>query len=472
MSLRGLVLAVARIVAVGAIATTPSSSRLKPLGLGGFVSIPMRLYKQDCTNTKRAVLAQVPGAGMTPASVTPFQEVLKDGFYEVACVKDFMYEHGDKFGDGKFAYELGDVSNVSIVLYETHVSAEDREPMTHDVCFKFCRTIPDMLFFGLTHGRDCYCAPYYTPEASDSSTCDAVCEGDNTMMCGGMSKSTVFQMHECSDTASDIADATAKMSTVTNGLAQVSSEAKTVAESMQSIADSLQPAFGKVGDSAATGLLQLAKVTAGKLLAAAAAGAELVDNMKGLDTSAQSAGAASGFEAVTAAESLVAQMGTITTKGEGAADELSEALALAKPPTSAANGSSALYYPVMYFVDKDHTEVPSTCGGNPAQEAIVSDFQGCAAACTAAVGPPSCVGFSYLSQGAEGLCFLFNALTSTTFYTGCSSSAFLQRSIKDAAGTKCMAKFKDFEGTSLAPDPSGKCAKCLKSATKADRCFE
>merc|ERR1719316_1800921 len=98
-------------------------------------------------------------------AVTPFQEVMKDGFYEVDCVKDYMHEQGDKAG-------------VSIVHYSMVVKTEDQEPMTPDVCFKFCRTVPDMIFFGLSLGRDCYCAPYFKAMAGDSSDCDAVCEGD------------------------------------------------------------------------------------------------------------------------------------------------------------------------------------------------------------------------------------------------------------------------------------------------------
>merc|ERR1719316_2047477 len=69
--------------------------------------------------------------------------------------------------------------------------------MTHEVCFEFCRSVPNMLFFGLAHGRDCYCAPFYDMMAGDSSECNAVCEGDTDTMCGGMQKSSIFQMHSC-----------------------------------------------------------------------------------------------------------------------------------------------------------------------------------------------------------------------------------------------------------------------------------
>jgi len=138
---------------------------------------------------------------MNPAKITPFKETHMDGFRLVGCMKDSMHLHGDKFGDGKFSYELGDVSNVSIVNYDNHVAKEDRKPMTHAVCYAFCRSIKEMSFFGLTHGRDCYCTPFFKEIAGDSSMCDAVCEGDTSIMCGGMSKSSIFEMHACDDTA-------------------------------------------------------------------------------------------------------------------------------------------------------------------------------------------------------------------------------------------------------------------------------
>merc|ERR1719321_529210 len=114
---------------------------------------------------------------------------MKDGYVLVDCVKDYMYSFGDKFGANKHDYKLGPVSNVSIVHYDAFVPKEDRQTMTQSVCFEFCRTVPDMLFFGLINGRDCYCAPYYKPMESDSSACDKQCVGDPTLMCGGGSKS-------------------------------------------------------------------------------------------------------------------------------------------------------------------------------------------------------------------------------------------------------------------------------------------
>ena len=50
------------------------------------------------------------------------------------------------------------------VRYTDRVDVEKQQSMTPSICFEFCRTVPDMLHFGLVNGRDCYCAPYYTQD--------------------------------------------------------------------------------------------------------------------------------------------------------------------------------------------------------------------------------------------------------------------------------------------------------------------
>jgi len=468
-------------------------SPLAPLGHESIVTVPMRLYRHDCGRTGHpSALMQVdapgPGAGM--GAVTPFQEVLKDGFYEVDCVKDYMLEHGDKFGDGKFAYEIEDKAGVTIVHYSLVVKTEDQEPMTPDVCFKFCRTVPDMMFFGLTHGRECYCAPYFKAMAGDSSSCDAVCDGDNTLVCGGMSKSSIFQMHECSDAKENVAAAAVKLTAVGDELTKSATAAKHAQEVLDTSAADLQTAFGKVGDSAATELLQSAKVFAGRIQEKVDASAKLdIATLATEATATASGGAVDSFEATSEAEDLTARIETAVAKGATFVEEL-EALTAKAAPEAGSNASASLYYPVMYFVDKEFGDVPSTCGGTSAGEPSYGSFATCASSCDAAVG--SCVGFSFIAKeiapsndlpGSEGLCFLFSKLLSATYYTGCGGGTkFLQKGhlrihasqkrTMAAVDTKCVAKFEDFEGVSLKPDASGKCEKCLESVTKADRCFE
>merc|ERR1719428_366417 len=136
----------------------------------------------------------------------PFVKVLKDGYYEVGCFKDAMYINGDKFGDNKDQYKM-ESSGVSIAVYKELVLKESQVPMTPRACFEFCRTVPDMVFFGITNGRDCYCTPYYKPMAGNADTCDSGCEGDPAVMCGNQEKSTIWEMHLCDDTADELANA-------------------------------------------------------------------------------------------------------------------------------------------------------------------------------------------------------------------------------------------------------------------------
>merc|ERR1719356_65260 len=238
-------------------------------------------------SAKRAhTKAKLPGAGMQP--VAPFLTSYMDGYYMVGCVKDDMFLHGDKFGDGKYSYKVGPVSNVSIVHYSEVIPKEDTEATTHEVCFAFCRTVKDMSFFGLTHGRDCYCTPYYNQIAGDSSDCDAVCEGNPTTMCGGMTKSSIFEMHSCDDAVANLQGASSAAQAQRMKLVSILAEVSTSATSMQQSAASLQKSFGKVGDSAATTLFQSAKTFAGELEASAVDGLKLATKIEALESDAAS----------------------------------------------------------------------------------------------------------------------------------------------------------------------------------------
>jgi hypothetical protein len=80
--------------------------------------------------------------------------------------------------------------------------------------------------------------------------------------------------------------------------------------------------------------------------------------------------------------------------------------------TALPSGAAAQYYPVMHFVDKNQTGMPSTCGGDVAASPMLATIDECAASCDAT--PGSCVGFSYFPHADGDLCFLFSRLTSAT----------------------------------------------------------
>eukprot|EP00929_Paragymnodinium_shiwhaense_P047543 TRINITY_DN2410_c0_g2_i1.p2 TRINITY_DN2410_c0_g2~~TRINITY_DN2410_c0_g2_i1.p2 ORF type:complete len:452 (-),score=177.56 TRINITY_DN2410_c0_g2_i1:60-1415(-) len=404
-----------------------------------------------------------PGAGLS--SVTPFVESYHDGYMMIGCVKDDMLLHADKFGDGKFSYKMGDVSNVSIVHYSEVVASEDAEPMTHSVCFDFCRSLPEMGFFGINNGRDCYCTPYYKQIAGDSSDCDAVCDGNPGTMCGGKTKSSIFSMHACNDAAQNLAAASEAALKQQSALESQATKVTDVSAQIMDASSSLQKAFGMVGDSVITAQIQDAKVWAGELEHAADAGAALVQSVGEVDTEA--AGTTGGT--TPEMEKATAALNEATAKAKGSEEELAELAEQVFPPESDANASS-LYYPVMYFVDKEFKDMPSTCGGDAVGKTVYSDFEGCAEACEKTAG--KCQAFTWLSAPDGGLCFMLSKVKSTTYYTGCGAAKFLQqKKSTTATEAKCVVKFSDFDGTTLKPDASGKCKQCLKEAKKADRCF-
>jgi len=420
---------------------------------------------------------------MTPSAITPYQTTMKDGFSMVTCAKDEMLLNADKHGDGKFSYTMGAVSNVSIIHYTEMIAREDLETMTVEVCYGFCRTIPEMHFFGITNGRDCYCTPYFKQVAGDSSDCDAPCDGNPTTMCGGKSKSSIYEMHQCNNTAEDLATADSLANTSLVTLSAVEADVAAAGASMQEAGAKLQEAFGQVGDPVAAGNCQKAKDFAGEVVHAAEAGATAATTLTELR--AKAAGGA--LDTIEATEELTVSL----SKATEAADANKLALTkVAKKAIAPTTNTSIQYYSVMYFVDKDFVDMPSTCGGDLAADPLVGDHGNCAAACDNVVG--ECVGYSYMADGSSGLCFLFSKFTTVTYYTGgAKAEGFLQRREEPLSGpppgempskempskeaapagvtAQCVAKLSEFEGTNITPQGSGKCKNCLKELTKADR---
>jgi len=456
-----------KVVGIAALCSTASAGFLDSRN-EHIVSMPMHQYKQDCgtqstlrTIPGAAALLQegnVPGAGVD--KFEPFKTVLKDGFLAVDCVKDYMYYRGDKFGDNKHDYKLGQVSDVSIVHYEDHVAKEDRVEMTQKVCFEFCRTVPNMGFFGIVNGRGCYCEPYFKPMESDSTQCDSVCEGDKTLMCGGKSKSSVFAMHMCDSTSDDVSTRSGTASSLKATMDAKVTTAKGLSGDMQSFGAALQKSFGAVGDSGAGGLAQDAKVFAGELVHKAEDADAAAGKLGSLATDANGLKDFTDPATVTKAERIMEGIDEAVAEGEAVTDELDKLTALASPsPTSA--GAAKQYQSVMYFVDKEYEGNPSTCSGDQVGKPIVGESEdGCASACDANIH--SCVGFQHFSDGKNQLCFRFSKFSTGFHYTGCKGPS---------TTAKCYAKLSKFEGTTLKPNPSGKCAQCFKKVTKADRCY-
>jgi len=378
-----------------------------------------------------------------------------DTLTRVVC--DQLFEKGDKHGNGKFSYKLEDVSNVSIIHYKETVPKEDRKDMTPDVCFNFCRTIPSMVFFGLIHGRDCYCEPFHHRIAGDSSSCDEVCEGAHGKMCGGMKKSSIFEMHMCSDTVKELSSSKGRAFVTVNWGERTGSSLVTLANGMQKQAEKYQSSFGKVGDLVVSDLMQATKVWAGKLVHAGENASKLAKSLQGYvaDADRMKRIDISDFGAVTSAEKLIKRMytdGAVTKKTTQHAWDL---MKLANRGLGGW-GRDVQYYPIMYFVDQAHLNTPTTCGGVWDEKTIygVSPDE-CASACDRQTVKPECVGFSFYEGG---LCFLFSKFKSVTYYTKCDVESSKPESVPEPP----VIDFKD--GTKIEDNLKGE-----KEGTKEAR---
>jgi len=352
--------------------------------------------------------------------------------------------------------------------------------MTHDVCFEFCRTLANMTYFGITKGRECYCMAFYEAMSDDSSICDVVCDGDQSTMCGGTTKSNIFGMHSCGSTATDLTGSKGALSQSSTTLTTLEGKVSTASKNMQSAAAAWQTLLDTAGASGASKLMLSAKVFAGDLEKAAGAAKEITSGVGKLESDADGMSGSDFKDSATLkkAEKLLSGMDKTAAKADEAAEGLNKLLAEAAPDAKGSKNASKAYYSIMYFVDKEFESLPSTCSGEVSKKPLLGSMDACAQACDADV--QNCVGFSYFPAAGEltkgGLCFLMSKFTTVKYWAGCAKKTlFLQHSAAtapkvDASAVKCVAKLSQFEGISLKPDKSGKCSLCLNEAEKADRC--
>merc|ERR1719327_1110834 len=217
------------------------------------------------------------------------------------------------------------------------------------------------------------------------------------------------------------------------------------------------------------------------------------------------------FSVAEKAEDLTDEIEQATAEADVRAQELAKMLVETSPDLiNTTVNTIDLYKHIMYFVDGSKVGVPATCTGALLGTPMIASLDGCAKACEHR--SDECAGFTWFDNW---LCFTFSELREVMYYTGCDTS-FLQDQrvptkhadlqlrasaaqaaprgapaqpsksdmatealaatvegtayVHPDAAALCYAKFSRFTGTTLKPDPSGKCKQCLKKATKADRC--
>lgn len=282
-------------------------------------------------------------------------------------------------------------------------------------------------------------------------------------MCGSKTKSSIWEMHMCANTAQDLANAVNASKKITDPLQAASGIAANAGKRGQKGSASLQHIFGQAGDPTASDLLQQAKVRAGELTHMSDDANKLLQGLTAAQEKAAGTQQVQSLAAVKEAEALVSSINADTAKAKTTLQTLSAEVAY----YSQANNANATkeYYPLMYFVDTAFVNYSTTCGGDLATKPLFVNETQCATVCNALL--TSCAGFGFFkpkqTQGSSSVCFLFSKLKSATYYTGCKDEPQNQ--------AKCSLKFASFVGTSLKPDPSGKSTWALKELTNAARCF-
>lgn len=399
-------------------------------------------------------MTQTPADGSGPdgtvAGAAINANILKDGYWYVDCKTDAMFSQGDKFGDGAQRFEEGLTHGTSIVRYDVIHDRETQKPMTPQVCFDFCRTVPEMQYFGLTEGRACYCMHFYVQKAGDG-VCDLPCEGDSATTCGGKDKSSLYQMHECEGGFSS------KVSDYQNGIWKDAQQLRSARYYADYAAEDLQDAgdyLESVGDGTASALAQAAKAAVSPI-------AKLYARLdKDYQTMQSSFSELSGFNphssSLSAADRKASEANMKKNiahmkKVMAALPDDQAAIRAVLPWTDASMQRDALNYEDFedyeasndawdayqeeqddhaddtlraaatyeHIVGRDDETTGAVCGGELTGEPkVYASAADCAFFCDNHAPRGSddhCVGFQYFND-YDGLCFLFKKVTELTTY--------------------------------------------------------
>jgi len=393
--------------------------------------------------------------------------VLKDGFFEVGCFFDTMLSAGDLYGNDKDKYNMGH-ANVAIALYDELLLDADKEPMTPTVCFEFCRTLPDMVFFGISNGQQCYCTPYYQPKPGDESQCNQPCPGDNTLFCGNMKgKSSIYEMHLCNDVAEDLTTTMEAAKDAMDYYMETALLAQEIGDKMTASGKALQKVAGLSGapGAAANGV---AAQKASKAVTQAFMGESemytkcLAAYKLGKDhETADMTVSGNAIAAEHATRDMKATVGAVISGAAAAHDKIILAYPIVDQVTfhDEPDGGDAMAMGLKGYVAGDEQKLPdfrpgtyafdptynpkhSSCTGVPIGSPMMGlGKSGCALACEATVHPDMCVGFShYTLTGADDICFMFMDIEDVETFVGPALIQTKGKATADPAAAYCGIK--------------------------------
>jgi hypothetical protein len=393
----------------------------------------------------------------------PFVTVLKDGFFEVGCYHDAMLEFGDKFGDDKDKYgSVASHANVSIAKYRELVLKDEQKQMTPRICYEFCRSLPRMVFFGIHNGNECYCEPYFKPQAGDDANCDVGCQGDPTQMCGNAKgKSTIFEMHLCDDTAEDLAEHSQTAEEELTYFFETAGLAVELGKKMSEAGDALEEVGGLSGSPLSGDLGMAAKQAGGDLSKAFIAGRKDYEKLLAAANDAQGleGGDFTSATTVRQVEHAVEAIKENDDKVHKAAQAIHKLVKASYPAVDyevfgedvskdslakdLEGGFVANDYRLATYAmgERDLTPQGVTCSGKAVGAPMLGlGLNGCGVACENTVFPTKCVAFShYEVEGKEDICFMFADVTDVEAFE--EPASLVQKSNKDKS-TKAAAVCK------------------------------
>lgn len=363
-------------------------------------------------------VAKNDGADGTVAGQAPHEQIFRDGYWSVGCRFDTMNTEGDKYGDERQNYDKGRSVNTSVVRYDAILDRENQRPMTPRVCFDFCRTVPEMQFFGLVHGRDCYCMHYYKDGAGGSGVCNLPCEGDTGKMCGGEHKSSIYQMHACEGgLEKKIDDTMGDAEQVYGAVEKTAGVTQEVATAMQQSGDALEA----LAEATASPLAQEAKAVAAPLTRAAEALVKLQAELDEL--SKEEPGDPTSFEGRKHIETTIEKAEGLMAQADEALPAAEEWVDKTQPAVSLPEDFTNTFVPILRQVEPDSERRMSVCEGDTTGTPIVGlSYNECTQACDDHAPkdqPDHCIAVQYVElPGAEPLCHMFSELTELTVF-GC-----------------------------------------------------
>lgn len=367
-----------------------------------------------------------PGAGIDTDAHSA--SVFKDGFAFMQCMRDSMELTADKHGEHRHTYT--NTANVSVIRYTDSLDREKRQKMTHQVCFNFCKTVPEMLFFGLMNGRECYCAPYVQRVPGDG-VCNLPCEGDSAEMCGGKEMSGVFEMHACNDAAETLATAASEGGSAAGSAGNAAGAASSTSSDLEGQANLLMTTATEGGDMASNAFGQKAKAYAAEVLHAGEAAQRAADALSEVVSTAEALDGAdmSVPENSDKAIELEKELKKLVTEA-GAAKNAAEKTTRGASPTVGSSEeelrvSARLFTPILPKVEEwlghrnhvvNRLALQSTCDGDLAGPPIVGlTAAQCSDACDRHASPHEdnyCVAFNHFEfREGSHLCFLLKSVT-------------------------------------------------------------